>query len=213
MQSVEFRLYLITDRLQTNGRNLAGVVREALAGGVMAVQLREKGLASRELFSLAAELRKITADHGAKLFINDRIDVALAVDADGVHLGTGTLPVTAARELLGAHRLIGYSAHGVAEACRAEADGADFVTFGPVYFTPSKAAYGVPLGVKELKAACAALTIPLFALGGIRLESIAEVIAAGSHGIALISAIIAAPDPQTAATSLLQTIERHAHHP
>lgn len=205
-------MYLITDRLQANGRNLAGVVREALAGGVRAVQLREKDLSSRELFLLAAEMRTITTAHGARLFINDRIDIALAVGADGVHLGAGGLPVAAARKLLGPKRLIGYSAHSAAEACRAEAAGADFITFGPVYFTPSKAAYGAPVGVEELRTACAMLTIPLFALGGITVETIPEVCAAGSHGIALISAIIAAADPQAAASSLLRTIERHAHH-
>ena len=210
---MDFALYLITDRFQANGRDLVGVVREALKGGVKAVQLREKDLSASQVFSLARELRKITADHGARLFINDRIDIALAVDADGVHLGAGSVPVATARELLGSGRLIGYSSHRQAEACRAETDGADFVTFGPVYFTPSKAAYGAPRGVEELRAVCSELTIPVFALGGITGETISEVFAAGSHGIALISAVIAASSPKRAASSLLQTIKLHAHHP
>ncbi|OGR28352.1 MAG: thiamine-phosphate diphosphorylase [Desulfuromonadales bacterium GWD2_54_10] len=212
---VDFSLYLITDRRQTMGRSLVSVVRQALDGGVRAVQLREKDLTGRELFILAEELRRITREYGARLLINDRLDIALAVDADGVHLGAASLPVSAARSMLGLgpHGLIGYSAHGMNEAAQAAADGADFVTFGPVFFTPSKAAYGEPLGVDLLHSASMALAIPVFALGGVKLENISEVMAAKAHGIALISAVIAAADPKLEAASLLQTIEQHAINP
>lgn len=210
---VDFSLYLITDRRQTMGRSLISVVREALEGGVRAVQLREKDLSGRELFQLAEEMRQITREYGARLLINDRLDIALAVDADGVHLGAASLPVDSARRILGPHRLIGYSAHGVHEAVKAGADGADFVTFGPVFYTPSKALYGEPLGVEMLRSASAALAIPVFALGGLKRENIAEVLAAKAHGIALISAVLAAADPKTETASLLQAIELHAINP
>jgi thiamine-phosphate pyrophosphorylase len=211
--SIGSPLYLITDRTQTGGRSLVSVVREALEGGVRAVQLREKDLSGDELFVLATELRSITSAYGAKLLINERIDIAMAVVADGVHIGASSIPVSEARRILGPEPLIGYSAHAVDEALQAEADGADFVTFGPVYHTPSKAAYGDPVGVDAMRSACLALSIPLFALGGIKPENIAAVMAAGARGIALVSAIIASPDPRAATVSLLQKINHHAIHP
>lgn len=213
MLPIDFSLYLITDRRQTVGRSLVSVVREALEGGVRAVQLREKDLSGRELLMLAEELRQITREYGARLLINDRLDIALAVNADGVQLGAASLPVSAARRVLGARCLIGYSAHCVHEAAQAAADGADFVTFGPVFFTPSKAAYGEPLGIELLQSASTALAIPVFALGGVKRENIAQVMAAKAHGIALISAVIAAADPKSESASLLQTIEQHAINP
>jgi thiamine-phosphate pyrophosphorylase len=213
MQPTDFTLYLITDRSQTGGRPLAAVVRQALAGGVRAVQLREKDLSGRELFAVATELRSITSEYGARLIINDRLDIALAVGADGVQLGVQSLPVAEARAILGAEQLIGYSAHAVEEARQAEADGADFITFGPVYHTPSKAAYGAPLGIGKLAEAATALVIPVFALGGVKITSISELGACGAAGVALISAIIAADDPESAAISILKTLEQHVTHP
>lgn len=213
MPVIDFSLYLITDRTQTNGHPLGTVVREALAGGVRAVQMREKDLSDRELFRLAMELRGITHEYGARLIINGRPDIALASEADGVHIGAASLPVAVARAILGPERLIGYSAHAVAEAHRAEADGADFVTFGPVYHTPSKAAYGAPAGLERLAEAASSLTIPVFALGGVKKTSIAELLTSGARGIALISAIIAADDPRSAAATLLKTLEQHVIHP
>jgi thiamine-phosphate pyrophosphorylase len=207
---VDFSLYLITDRMQTAGRSLPAVVADALRGGLRAVQLREKDLAAGQLFELAVELRQLTSEYGAKLLINDRIDVALAVDADGVHLGKGGLPVAEARRILGNSRLIGYSAHSTDEAARAQLDGADFVTLGPVYHTPSKAPYGEPLGLNALTEAAGVVTIPVFALGGVKPSSVAEVLSAGARGVALISAIMTAQDPALATESLLRTIAHHA---
>lgn len=206
---VDFSLYLITDRKQTAGRKLPAVVTDALRGGLRAVQLREKDLTGCQLFELADELRNITRAYGARLLINDRIDIALAVGADGVHLGRGSIPVAAARRILGGAQLIGYSAHGLAEAQQAEADGADFVTFGPVYSTPSKAAYGEPLGLARLSEVARSLAIPVFALGGVNISSAHEVMAAGAHGVALISAIIATQNPTVATESLLRIIAHH----
>ena len=198
---IDFHLYCITDRQQTTGRPLLDVVQAALDGGVRAVQLREKDLEGGELYALAAQLRDITARYQARLLINDRIDVALAVDADGVHLGQTSFPVSTARELLGPDKLIGVSTHSLEEITAST--GADFIVFGPVYFTPSKAAYGEPQGLERLRQAVEQSTAPVFAIGGIKEEQIAEVQAAGAHGIALISALSAAPDPSQAAKGLL----------
>lgn len=206
---VDFNLYLITDRFQTAGRTLPAVVADALRGGLRAVQLREKDLPPCQLFELAVELRAITREFGARLLINDRIDVAQAVGADGVHLGKAGIPVAVARRLLTSGQLIGYSAHALEEARQAERDGADFITFGPVYSTPSKAAYGAPQGLGALKETAASSGIPVFALGGVKKMSVADVMATGAHGIALISAIIAAENPRTETETLLRSLENH----
>lgn len=212
MQKSDLSLYLITDRHQTGGRSLVEAVRLALDGGVTAVQLREKDLSGAELYRMAIRLRRLTADYAARFIINDRPDIAVAVEADGVHIGAGSLPVAAARRVLGQGRIIGYSAHAVDEARRVQDEGADFVTFGPVYPTPSKAAFGEPCGVKKLAEAVSALKIPVIALGGISRANITQALSANIHGVAVISAILAADDPCGAAASLLKKIEEHAQH-
>jgi thiamine-phosphate pyrophosphorylase len=202
--TVDFNLYLITDRKQLPpGRSLVETVAAALEGGVRAVQLREKDLAAAELYPLARELRELTSRHGACLLINDRLDVALAVKADGVHLGGHSLPVAVARKIVGPDKLIGVSTHRPEEVLETQRDGADFVTFGPVFFTPSKAAYGEPIGLEGLREACITATLPVFALGGVTRERIAELRTAGSHRVALISDILAASDPAAAAAAIL----------
>jgi thiamine-phosphate pyrophosphorylase len=208
----DFSLYLITDRHQTGGRDLIDVVRGSLEGGVRAVQIREKDLCGADLYRLAVQLRDLTNEFNARLIINDRADLAQAVDADGVHIGVASLPVAAVRQVLGQHKLIGYSAHGIDEAKRAQADGADFVTFGPVFHTPSKAAYGEPCGVKRLTEAVSTLAIPVIALGGISLSTVTETLSANVRGIAGISSLLAAADPFTASVSLLKKIEEYVQH-
>ena len=203
---VDFNLYLITDRNNTCGRQLGLVVEETLKGGVKAVQLREKDLTSRELYGIARELRVLTNRYSARLFINDRVDIALAVDADGVHLGAGSMPLDQARLLLGCNRLIGCSCHDGASALAAQREGADFITFGPVFYTPSKAVYGPPVGVESLGEAARLLHIPVFALGGINRSSVPRTIAAGARGIALISALMAAEDPRRESLELLSLL-------
>ena len=200
--AVDFRVYLITDRRQAKDGDILAAVAAALDGGIRAVQLREKDLGGRELFRLAEAMRRLTARYKARLFVNDRVDVAYAAGADGVHLGGGSLPVAEARALLGDKALIGRSAHGIEELLAAERDGADFATFGPVYATPSKAAYGPPVGVSALASACAAATVPVFALGGVGQGNMHETLKAGAFGIALISAVVAAADPRAAALEL-----------
>jgi thiamine-phosphate pyrophosphorylase len=208
--SVDFRLYLITDRGQTAGRELLAVVEEALSGGVRAVQLREKALPAREYFELARVMRALTARYGARLLINDRIDIALAVGADGVHLPESGLPLAVARELLGPTKLIGASCHSLDKAHDAERRGADFITFGPVWFTPSKARYGEPVGVTPLAEAVHSLSVPLFALGGVTRERLPELRAAGIHRVALISAILAAPAPGVEAEAFTALLDKAA---
>jgi thiamine-phosphate pyrophosphorylase len=198
---LDLHLYFVTDRKQTNGRPLVEVVHAALDGGVRAVQLREKDLEGGELYRLATELRQLTARYHARLLINDRIDIALAIDADGVHLGQTSFPVTVARQLLGPGKLIGVSTHSKEEI--EAAVGADFIVFGPVYFTPSKAAYGAPQGLERLRQAVTQSAVPVIAIGGIKVEQISDVLAVGAHGIGVITAISTAPEPAHAARELL----------
>jgi thiamine-phosphate pyrophosphorylase len=197
---IDFNLYLITDRTQVaTNHTLLSAVDSALQGGVKAIQLREKDLSAAALLPLALELRDLTRQYNARLLINDHIDVALAVQAEGVHLGEHSQPTDVVRQLIGPKLLIGVSTHNSADISRAAEQGADFVTFGPVYATPSKAAFGPPQGLKALAEACRGSSLPVFALGGITPPRTAEVRQAGASGVALISAICANPDPRTAA--------------
>ncbi|MFQ5894929.1 MAG: thiamine phosphate synthase [Nitrospinota bacterium] len=204
------RLYLITDRqaipasVHRTGGDLVGAVEGALRGGVRMVQLREKDLPPRERYRLVLALVERCAVHGARLLVNTTADLALAAGADGVHLGRDTLPVSAVREKLGFRGLIGYSAHGTEEARAAVEAGADFVTFSPIFAT--KPGYGPAVGVEALRTVCARLKAPTFALGGITAANVREALAAGAHGVALISAILSAPDPERAARELVEAV-------
>ena len=198
-----FKVYLITDRTQTGGRPLLEVVNRALGAGIEAVQLREKDLSGRDLFNMAEELREITSRAGAQLLINDRADVAVAVGADGVHLTRKSISAEKVRMILGPHGLIGQSTHSTREAIAAQEEGADFVTLGPIYPTPSKLKYGAPLGREAIAAARDKVSIPIYAIGGIKQHNVRQVIDAGAVGVALISAILGAADVEGAVLSLL----------
>ena len=206
MNAVDFDLYLVTDRNQTGGRNLLWVLEQALDGGVKAIQLREKDLSGRDLFSLAERSHKLCQAYDAALFINDRIDVAMAVDAAGVQLSQTSLPVVTARALLGPQKLIGVSTHSLREAKEAEQNGADFVLFGPVYFTASKAAYGAPQGLPALKTIVDNISLPVYAIGGIKPENIESTKKLGVRGVALISAIVSAESPKETAAKILRQL-------
>jgi thiamine-phosphate pyrophosphorylase len=205
--SPDFDLYLVTDRRQTRGRDLLAVVEQALAGGARAIQLRDKDLGGRELYELAARLKTLCSMHSAGLFINDRVDVALAVDADGVQLGSAAMPVAADRKLLGDAKLIGASIHSPEEGPAAAKAGADFVLFGPVYFTPSKAAYGKPQGLELLQEAVEKNSLPIYAIGGVKPENAAAVRKTGARGVAVISAVMSAEDPAAASRELLRLLK------
>jgi thiamine-phosphate pyrophosphorylase len=206
VNAVDFDLYLVTDRNQTGGRDLLWVLEQALDGGVKAIQLREKDLSGRDLFSLAERSHKLCQAYNAALFINDRVDVAMAVDAAGVQLGQTSLPVVTTRALLGPQKIIGVSTHSLQEAKEAEQNGADFVLFGPVYFTASKAAYGAPQGLAALKTIVDNISLPVYAIGGIKPENIESTKKLGVRGVALISAIVSAESPKEAAAKMLRQL-------
>lgn len=204
---VDFGLYLITDRRQARGGDLLAAVERALEGGVRAVQLREKDLSGRELHALAVAMRRLASRYGAKLLINDRVDIALSCGADGVHLGVASIPPAEARRLLGPDAWIGCSTHDETQLAAAADGGADFATFGPVFATPSKAAFGPPVGVPALRRACRVSRVPVFALGGVGPGNVADVVSAGAAGAGVISAILGAEDPCPAAANLLARLE------
>lgn len=197
---VDFKLYLITDRKMVKGP-LPDAVRLALEGGVRAVQLREKDLPVREFLALAQELRAVTKTFGAKLFINDRVDVAVAVGADGVHLGGESMPIQAVRKIVRKDMLIGASTHSLEQAKAAAENGADLITYGPVYETPSKAKYGAPVGLKGIGEIKNEIAIPIFAIGGINTGNLLPVLSARADGVAVISAILGAEDIRKAAAA------------
>jgi thiamine-phosphate pyrophosphorylase len=205
------RLYLITDRRATGGRTLVEVVAAALTGiagsgldpGDVAVQLREKDLDGHALAELGRALRAATAAASVRLFINDRIDVALAVGADGVHLGGTSLAPSEARAISPA-LAVAVSTHGIADV-RAAIGKAAFAVFGPIRDSPSKRLYGPPLGTAAL-AEAARLELPLLALGGVAARDVPEVVAAGAQGVACIRPVMAATDPATAVRALCQAL-------
>lgn len=207
MPTPDFDLYLVTDRTQTQGRDLLWVLERALEGGVKAVQVRDKDLSGKELFRLTDKTRELCDRYQAQLFVNDRVDVALAVDAAGVQLGKTSIPIEAARKMLGPRKLIGYSAHSLEEAQVAQRRGTDFVLFGPVYFTASKAQYGRPQGLEAVKKIVEKVALPVYAIGGIKPDSIIDVRRTGAKGVALISAIIGANDPKGAAAAMMQLLQ------
>lgn len=205
MSSVDFRLYLVTDRHQTAGRPLLPVLERAVAAGVRAIQLRERDLPLRALRSMAADLQRELPQ--AKLFINDRVDLALALSAHGVHLRESSMPVAVVRRLLQPSQLLGASVHSVDGAMEAEQQGADFVVLGPIHDTPSKRAYGAPLGLAVLEQAARNVRIPMFAIGGMNAARARDARRAGAFGVAVLSSILSANDVEQATVSLLSALE------
>ncbi|MEW6355098.1 MAG: thiamine phosphate synthase [Planctomycetota bacterium] len=199
-------LTIITDRTLC-ARPLRRTVREAIAGGADVVQLREKDLSDRELLALARSLKEALSGTNAKLVINHAIDVAVAADADGVHLGWRSLGPEEARRALGPGKLIGVSVHSVEEMQNAEFGGADYVHYGPIFETPSKKGRLAPVGCEGLRELKQKASIPVIAVGGISEERAADVIAAGADGIAVISAVMASPNPQVAVKRLKREME------
>jgi len=203
----ELTLYLITDRkLIPHSSSLTDAVEDALKAGVKAVQLREKDLPVRELLALAYRMREVTTRYSAMLFINDRVDIALCTEADGVHLGRSGIPVHAARKLAGRRLLIGASTHHLEEALAAEREGADFITFGPLYDTPSKRKYGEPVGLGALHTVSEQISLPVLGIGGITTGRVKEVLNAGARGVALISGILGEADIEGAAKKYLRIV-------
>lgn len=186
----DYSLYLVTDRDILKGLPLLQAVEEAIQGGVTMVQLREKNLSSRDFYQLALQVKQTTDRFQIPLIINDRLDIMLAVDADGLHVGEEDLPLPIARRLIGPGKILGYSAGNPREAERGQQEGADYLGAGAVFPTGSKADAGNPIGVEKLREIKAAVNIPVVAIGGIGTANAAEVMKAGVDGIAVISAIL-----------------------
>jgi thiamine-phosphate pyrophosphorylase len=208
MPSVNFRLLLVTDRHQTGGRPLTAVVTAALDGGVPAIQLRERDLRTDELLSLAQGLRSIASTRSVPLIMNDRIDLVIALNLAGVHLRANSLPVSVARRLLGADRLVGVSTHSSEEVKRANGDGADYVVFGPIFETTSKRPFGPPMGLDALANVCRESSVPVFAIGGVNSPRVRDVRQVGAHGIAVIGAILGRDDVAAATGELLAAVNQ-----
>jgi len=195
-------LYAIVDPLDT-GRDPAALAAALLRGGARLVQLRWPGASARELLAAALAIRPLARSAGALFLVNDRPDVARAAEAEGVHLGQDDLPVAAARRVLGAGRLIGVSTHDPGQARAAEAAGADYLGVGPVYATATKPDALAPRGLALVSAVRAAVRCPLVAIGGITPETAAAVRAAGADAVAMIGALVRAPDPEAAVRDVL----------
>lgn len=196
-------LYAILDAALSGNRSPIEILREFLDAGVTLVQLRAKELSPAEFFVLAKEARALTRDAGATFIVNDRADIALSVGADGVHLGQEDLPLAAARKLLGREKIIGISTHDLAQAREAETGGADYIGFGPIFGTATKATGYAPRGLEMLREVRAAVKIPIVAIGGIKESNVAEVWEAGADAAAIISDLMGAEDVGKKAKQIL----------
>jgi len=205
---MKFDLYVITDEEIAGGRSHTTIARLAIAGGADVIQLRDKIRGSADLIRVGREIREITRDTGAGFIVNDRLDVALACGADGVHLGQGDISPVVARQLAPSGFIIGVSVGNRHEAILAEQDGADYVALSPTFSTGSKPDAGAGHGCGILAEICRSVSIPVIAIGGIGPGNIREVIRAGAEGIAVISSVVAKPDITAAARELSLIVAR-----
>ncbi len=198
MVGIASGLHVLTDSLE--------VARAAISGGASVIQLREKEASTLRMVEVGRHLRELTREAGVALVVNDRVDVALAVDADGLHVGQDDMPAGLARRLVGSDRILGVSATSLEEAVRAEREGADYLGVGPVFPTSSKADAAPAMGLEGLRAITARVSVPVVAIGGVNAESVDAVMAAGAAGVAVISAVVSAPDVEEAARRLSERI-------
>ena len=208
----DLSLYLVTDRPLSGGRDMAWIVREAAAGGVTMVQLREKECSTAEFIALARELKRALQPIGIPLIINDRVDVALAVDADGVHIGQSDMPYDVARRLLGPDKIIGLSVETMEEVIAANALDVDYIGISPVYATPTKTDTLAPFGLEGIEEVMRLSRHRCVAIGGMNRDTIGEVIARGVEGVAVVSAIVAAEFPREASEELADIIRKQRTH-
>jgi len=185
---------------------MVDIVRVSAAQGLQIVQYRNKIGSMQEAYREALLLRAVAADHQVLFIVNDRCDLALAVDADGVHLGQSDLSLNLARRLMGPDRLIGISTHQPEEVLEATAGGADYIGFGPMYPTKTKSHHGVVVGIEGLKKARSLTSLPIFAIGGITPESVKNIMAAGASGVAVASAVLNAPDCEASVRAFMQSL-------
>jgi thiamine-phosphate pyrophosphorylase len=201
--AVDYTLYLVTDRGILGDRDLFTAVEEALKGGVTMLQLREKTASSRDFYQLAVRMKELAAAYQVPLIIDDRLDIALAADAGGLHVGQDDLPVAVARRILGPGKILGYSVSTVEEAIYGEQNGADYLGAGPVYATGSKADAGSPIGIDGLRQIKQSVAIPVVGIGGLGEANILDVKRTGVDGASVISAIMGSRDLKRAAGALI----------
>ncbi|MBW2488712.1 MAG: thiamine phosphate synthase [Deltaproteobacteria bacterium] len=206
LKNVDYSLYLVTDRGLARGRSTFEIVSAAVNGGATVVQLREKACSTLEFIQQALSIKALLKTRNIPLIINDRVDVAQAVAADGVHLGQTDMPLETARGILGARMIIGISAESPADAIAAEKGGADYLGVSPIYATPTKTDTAPALGLEGLREIRKAVRLPLVGIGGLNRDNAAGVIRSGADGVAVVSAIVAADDPEVAARELKQVI-------
>ena len=208
MKSENLELYLVTDRSLSLGRELGSVVESAVEGGVSIVQLREKNLCTRDFVSLALRIKSLLSPFGVPLIINDRVDVALACNADGVHIGQSDMPYGLARKILGGQRIIGLSVENMEQVLEANSLDVDYIGVSPVFSTPTKTDTAPPFGLEGLRQAAGISSHPVVAIGGINASNASEIRSCGAAGIAVVSAVMSAPDPSGAAQTLLQCFRK-----
>lgn len=206
--TIDYALYLVTDRGLSRGRTTFQVVEAAIKGGVTCVQLREKSCSTREFIAQALSVKDLLKRHQVPLIINDRIDVAQAVHADGVHLGQTDMPLKMAKAILKDTMIVGISAESLEHAVQAEKDGADYIGVSPIFSTPTKTDTASPLGLKGLTDIRASVKIPLVGIGGLKKENAGAVIKHGADGVAVVSAIVSADDPEKAARELRGIVDQ-----
>ncbi|MDR1616854.1 MAG: thiamine phosphate synthase [Syntrophomonadaceae bacterium] len=199
---IDYSLYLCTDRRLTAGRALVKIVEEAILGGVSMVQVREKEADDSKFYRVALEVKEITEKYNIPLIINNRTDIALAIQADGVHIGQSDLPLPVVRGMVPDTMLVGVSVGNEEEALKAQAGKADYVGAGPVFLTSTKPEAGKAVGVEGLRLISRAVRIPVIAIGGVNSSNVDEMFEAGAAGIAVVSDIVAAPVPREAAARL-----------
>lgn len=203
--SVDYSLYLVTDRDCLGGKELVATVEQALQGGATVVQVREKNLSTLEFFQVTSRIKSITDKYGVPFIVNDRADIALAVDAAGLHIGQEDLPLAVARRLLGPDKIIGVSASTLEEALLAQEQGADYLGVGAVFPTNTKDDAD-SVSLEALKSIKEQVRIPVVAIGGINRSNVQPVMETGIAGVAVVSAVIAAQDPYEAACDMLRLI-------
>jgi thiamine-phosphate pyrophosphorylase len=207
----DFRLYAITGENFHPGRDLIEVMTEAIAGGVDWIQLRDKTSAREELLRKAKALRELTRKHGVTFIVNDHIDIALEVDADGIHLGQNDVPLVEARKRVGG-KIIGISTHAIGEAVLAERQGADYIGVGPVFPTKTKADVVDPVTVSYVREVAETIRIPFVAIGGIKLHNVDEVIRAGATRICAVSEIVGSADVRGVCQAFIRKLEQGGAH-
>ncbi len=208
MKLSDLSLYLVTDRSLSLGRSLEKVVEEAVQGGVTMVQLREKDCTTREFYELAITLRKCLKPYGVPLIINDRLDIALACNAEGLHIGQSDMPYSIARKLMGKDKIIGLSVENVQDAIDANELDIDYIGISPVFNTATKTDTATALGLEGIREITRISRHPAVGIGGIHPANAREVIEAGADGISVVSAIMSAVNPKDAASQLRSIISR-----